>query len=280
MAILLYLPFMISLQQYHPVSLAPIVKSFWCLQFTGNEKGVYHENIIPDGHHEIIFHYNDNCAKRSTAGNSWIIEPTAFFAGQTSQSYSLELNNECLIYGIRFYPHTLHALFAFPANHTTDKLLCIEEIKKSKSLINCLSADVQQTFHRFEKLLLKMAGNVDLSSNRFRYIDYSINEIIKKKGNIKIDSLIKQAGVSAKYYDTLFNRFVGITPKSFCNIIKLNHFISYRNNFPEKSLTGCAYEAGFFDQSHLIRLFRSVTGQAPSAWFHQSNFINNHFIEL
>jgi AraC-like DNA-binding protein len=268
---------MISLQQYHPVSLAPIVKSFWCLRLMANS---YHEDIIPDGHHEIIFHFNENCAKRGTGGNTWIKEPAAFFAGQTSRSYSLELSNECLIFGIRFYPHTLHTLFSFPANESTDKLLPVEDIREAKDLIDCLSKNIRRTFHRFEELLLQKAANLDLFSNHYRYIDHSVNEIIRKKGDIKIDSLIKQSGVSAKYYDTQFNRFVGITPKAFCNIVRLNHFISYRNNFPEKRLTECAYEAGFFDQSHLIRLFRSVTGQTPSAWFHQSNFINNQFIEL
>lgn len=265
---------MISLQQYHPVSLAPLVKKFWCLQLTGN---IYQEDIIPDGHHEIIFHYNDNCARRS-AGEKWIKEPSAFFAGQNSKSYSLELNNECLIYGIRFHPHTFHSLFSFPAYETTDKLLQVEDIEEAKELIACLSENIEQTFHRFEKLLLKKAQSI--TSNQYGYIDDSVNEIINKKGDIKIDTLIKRSGVSAKYFDTLFNRFVGITPKSFCNIIKLNHFISYRNNFPGKSLTECAYEAGFFDQSHLIRLFRSVTGQTPGAWFHQSNYINNQFIGL
>lgn len=269
---------MISLQQYQPLSLARIVKSFWCLRVTGSQ--IYSEDIIPDGHHEIIFHYNNHTANRSISNNKWIKEPSAFFAGQNSHSYSLELNQECMIYGIRFYPHTLNFLFPFPASETTDTLLKLEEIKEAHGLSDCLTQNADITFRNFEKRLIQLAGKFDFSSRQFAYIDYSVNEILSCKGDIKIDSLIRQSGVSAKHFDTQFTRYIGINPKSFCNIIKLNYFISYRNNFPNKNLTECAYEAAFFDQSHLIKLFRSVTGQTPRAWFNHANYINNHFTGL
>jgi AraC-like DNA-binding protein len=104
---------------------------------------------------------------------------------------------------------------------------------------------------------------------------------MKYKGDIRIDQLIHAGGISPKYFDTLFKQFVGINPKTFCSIIKLNHFIGYRNNNPGKKLTECTYEANFFDQSHLIKLFKNVTGKTPKGYFRTNDHhINNYFSVL
>ncbi len=47
---------MISVETYVPEGLSPFIKSFWRLQVAATMPGPYEEDIIPDGHHEIIFH--------------------------------------------------------------------------------------------------------------------------------------------------------------------------------------------------------------------------------
>jgi AraC-like DNA-binding protein len=271
---------MVTLETYIPAGLSQIVKSFWCIKVTGLTEGYYAENILPDGHHEIIFHLSADNAKRGNSATGWINEPDAFFAGQTLNSYSLELKNNSVLYGIRFYPHTLSFLFGLPADIITNNMLPLQEIREAKRLRNCISEDPDKTFINFETVLLQLCKRTDLSNNKFQYIHYSVGEILKSKGDITIDRLIKSTGVSQKYFDTIFKQSVGINPKPFCNIIKLNHFISYRKNHPHKNLTECCYEANFFDQSHLIKLFQKVAGQSPKEYFNDTNHINNYFSEL
>ena len=270
----------LSLETYIPVPLSQIVKSFWCLKVTGFTGSPYTEDILPDGHHEIIFHLSGDNAIRSNNSTGRIKEPGAFFAGQTLQSYSLELKNNSLLYGIRFYPHTVHFLFGFPAHIITNNMLPLHEIPKARMLANCISDDTAITFKNLEKALLQLEQEVTVSTNKFQYARHAVEEIIKNKGNTRIDRLIQQTGVSQRYFDTLFNESVGINPKAFCNIVQLNHFISYKNDHPHKSLTACCYEAGFFDQSHLVKLFRSVTGYSPKEYFKKPNHINNYFSVL
>jgi len=271
---------MMTLQTYKPLALSQVVKSFWYLKISGLTGSSYAEDILPDGHHEIIFHLTPDHAKRSERHSDWINEPAAFFAGQTLHSYSLELKNNSIIYGIRFYPHTLATLFDFPADLLNDRILPVSEISRATALKDCITEDPEETFMNFETVLIKLLVHADLSSNKFKYIQYSVAEIMKHNGDLRIDHLINKTGVTVKYLDTLFLQSVGITPKRFCKIIKLNHFIHYRNDHPLKSLTECAYEANFFDQSHLIKLFKAVTGQRPKDYFAGSNQINNYFAEL
>jgi len=269
---------MLTLNTYIPASLSQIVKSFWCIKVAG--EGCYTENILPDGHQEIIFHLSADNAKRKNNAIGWINEPDAFLAGQVLYSYSLELKNNAVLYGIRFYPHTLSFLFNLPAHSLTSDMLPLQEIPGASVLMNCLTEDPDKTFRNFEAALLTICRRTDLSSNRFQYINYSVGEILRSKGNITIDRLLQLTGVSQKYFDTIFKESVGINPKPFCNIIKLNHFISYRKNHPHKKLTECCYEANFFDQSHLIKLFHKVASQSPRQYFNDANHINNYFSEL
>ena len=271
---------MVTVQTYIPVNLSQLVKSFWCLKVSDFKEKLYKENIIPDGHHEIIFHLSAGNAKRSNSSTGWVSEPDAFFAGQTLNSYSLELKNNSQLYGIRFYPHTLSLLFGFPANDITNTILALHEIPEAGFLKNCISENQEETFKNFETVLLELSRKIDTSTNRFHYIGYSVKEILRNKGNIGIDYLIKKTGVSQRYFDTLFKQSVGINPKQFCSIIRLNHFINYRKTNPSKKLTECCYEAGFFDQSHLIKLFRSATGQSPKEYFRNVNQINDYFLKL
>jgi len=271
---------MITLRTYTPVVLSPIVKSIWQLKVYGLGDGVYREDILPDGHHEIIFHVTSKNAKRTTTHSSWIYEPDAFFAGQTLCSYSLELENNALLYGIRFHPHTLHLLFGFPADLVTNNLLSLCDIPAAGILKDCISEDFDETCSNLEKALLQLCKGVYLGDNKFQYIDYAVQEIIKHKGDVSISHLLKGAGISQRYFDTLFKQSVGINPKPFCNIVKLNHFISYKNTHPHKKLIECCYESNFFDQSHLIKLFKTVTHLSPKEYFRNYNHINDYFAAL
>lgn len=101
---------MISIQTYIPKTLFPLIKSFWCLKVLDLIETAYEEEIIPDGHHEIIFHLSSEPAKRKTGNDEWRDEPVAFFAGQDLGSFKVQLKPSAIIYGIRFQPHT-QALF-------------------------------------------------------------------------------------------------------------------------------------------------------------------------
>lgn len=46
---------MIDIETYKPEKLSTLIKSFWCLKISDNFSNPYIEEIIPDGHHELIF---------------------------------------------------------------------------------------------------------------------------------------------------------------------------------------------------------------------------------
>lgn len=269
---------MISIQTHIPKALSPLVKSFWRIKVLDLIETAYEEEIIPDGHPEIIFHLSSEPAKRKTGNGEWQDEPVAFFAGQDLRSYKIRLKPGAVIYGVRFQPHTQALLFNFPASMTTDNPLSLDDGAKANSPWNCISEQTERTFSNLERFFLKKVSLLSAAPNAFDYVDASIREILRRKGDIKIDCLVKKTGISVKHLDNSFQQFVGVNPKTFCNIIKLNHFINYRKNNLAKSLTECAHETNFYDQSHLIHRFNAITGKSPKEYFGKAHHINDFFI--
>lgn len=271
---------MIAIQTYFPQQLKGIIKSCWFLEVPKSNRTPYYEEIIPDGHHEIIFHINGRTAERKFGHNAWITEPHAFIAGQTLKSYELKMLPGSKLYGIRFYPHTIFKFFHIPAVNFTDKVISLNDVLQEQSFWDCISDNPNETFQNFERLLLQTTSGLDYGNNSFSYLNYSVLTMLRYKGNIRIGQLLKDTGISAKHLDNLFRDHVGLSPKTLSRILKFNNFISYKNSHPEKNLTECCYEAGYYDQSHLIKSFYTFTKSPPKSYFNKNNFINETFTEL
>ena len=271
---------MILIETYIAQHLTHLVKNCWYLEVPAQLPQPYYEDILPDGHHEIIFHLHPHTGKRKFSGTEWIEEPAAFIAGQTLTSYTLELMPGARLYGIRFYPHTLAAFLKIPVPDPLSGITPLSDILPISSFMDCITDHPQTTFRRFERLLTGMIAGLQTPSGGYDYVHAAVREIMLHKGNISVDQLLHRTGVSAKYLDSLFKKQVGLTPKAVCNIIRFNHFVSWQKAHPEENYTAGGYETGYYDQSHLIRTFRQYTQQSPKAYFNSDTWINNVFVNI
>lgn len=270
---------MLSIQTHISEKLTPFIKSFWCLTVDDNLKVPYLEEVLPDGHHEIIFNFNSRPVRKRIGCESWLNDPSSYFTGQNRKSYLQQLYPGTVIYAIRFHPHTQNLFYNFPASLSTDTLISFSDISPNDALWNCFSDSPGKTFANLEKVFLRKVKSLNKPEEAFFYTEAAVQKIVKEKGNVKNTHLEKITGVSARHLEKSFQKYVGLSPKQFSNIIKYNHFITYRKNHPKKTLTECAYEAEFHDQSHLIHLSNQITGHSPKAYFGKLNHINDFFLE-
>lgn len=103
-----------------------------------------------------------------------------------------------------------------------------------------------------------------------RLIRHSIQKIRSAGGIIKIRDLLADIPLSRDPFEKRFRKIVGTSPKQFAGIVRLRHVI--KNYSQKKSLTETAYSAGYFDQAHFIKDFKSFTGQTPKAFFDSPSF--------
>ncbi len=90
------------------------------------------------------------------------------------------------------------------------------------------------------------------------------------RGSLRISALARSLGISQDPLEKRFRRAVGASPKHLALLTRLSHAIDLGRR--GSSWSRVAHEAGYFDQSHLIRDFRAVTGQAPARFFRATEY--------
>ena len=111
---------------------------------------------------------------------------------------------------------------------------------------------------------------LDTSMDFYEYnetILNSIEQIRASCGRTSVKEIYSTLEVSKSKLEQHFNREVGLTPKEFCKIQKINCFINSYLEDPSQSLTELTYLCGYYDQSHLIKDFKYFLNTSPKKYF-------------
>lgn len=152
----------------------------------------------------------------------------------------------------------LHELFG--ATVALDCLLPPREVAAAASRV-AAAADHARRIAAFEEfLLLRLDGSrVD------PLVTAAVRAIHADPGSVRIAPLAAALGISQDRLEKRFRRAVGASPKRLASILRMRRAVeSYRSG---ASLTRVAADAGYFDQSHFNRAFRSATGEPPQRFF-------------
>jgi len=94
--------------------------------------------------------------------------------------------------------------------------------------------------------------------------NYLIDEITRRAGNVKIEELGELTGYSVRYVNKVFKENMGISPKTYCKIARFQTVLnSLKWEEDEKDLLAIAMNAGYYDQSHMMKDFRKYTNMTP-----------------
>lgn len=98
--------------------------------------------------------------------------------------------------------------------------------------------------------------------------------IIRTTGGLKMEALHDLIAISPRQLQRAFKARIGVSPKAYMRIARMNAIQRYLNGRSHVSLTGLTYEYGFSDQSHLIKEFHALTGSRPRQFLKErSRFI-------
>lgn len=103
-----------------------------------------------------------------------------------------------------------------------------------------------------------------------RLVWAAVNKIKNTGGEVRIGELLRDIPLSRDPFEKRFRQVVGASPKQFSSIVRFRNLINGYSK--QDSLTRTAYEAGYFDQAHFIKDFRTFTGKTPGAFFAGAEF--------
>jgi AraC-like DNA-binding protein len=98
----------------------------------------------------------------------------------------------------------------------------------------------------------------------------AVSAIGRAGGAVRIAPLARELGLSTDRLEKRFRCVVGASPKQLTSVLRFRQVVSrYQTGV---TLTQLAHDAGYCDQSHLIRDFRSFTGQPPGEFLRAGGY--------
>ena len=208
--------------------------------------------------------------------------PNSFLYGQLNSFKDIYSNDAITLIIVVFQPNGIHQLLGIPANEFLDAIISMDAVFGKNGLILEEQLADQNNNHSRVQLLNHFFGNLipKKSISNQLLINDSLNFIISNKGYFSVADLVKYTGYSERHLERKFKESIGLNPKKFGNVIRLHHFLKLiKNKTDDTNLTSICYEAGFSDQSHLIKEFRKHTGISPTAYLYNSGKLANNLIK-
>ena len=228
------------------------IHNFWELK--GEASSHRWERIFPDGCPGLIMNLGDSCLTDNGAitmehGKTYVVGAMTSF----KESY---IDENTHLIGVCFKPSAFASFFSYAS---------LSEIKNSTVQFDQnLSFDRDQFLQGNYIDYLNQFFNDEKCSKSIR-LRTIVDAVQASTGLLAIDELSKQNGISSRHLERLFKDFIGLTPKEYSNIIRLQHaldLIASKNK--HKALLDIAFECGFYDHSHLTNAIKHHTGFLPS----------------
>lgn len=159
-----------------------------------------------------------------------------------------------------FFPGPMHELFN--KSLSLDVLLLRSQMDVVVEQL-CEAADDARRIAVVESFLVSRLG----ASRADELVSLAVSIIRHHAGRIRIAQLADRLHISQGRLEKRFRAVVGASPKKFASIVRLRHLVDHAHNH---ELAQAGFEAGYFDQAHFIRDFKSFTGDTPGTFFKQT----------
>lgn len=248
--------------------LSPYIKYMWILESSHEEKESCTIRIIPTGCCEIIFHFGNNLwdVDRNGKLNR---QNDIFICGQRTEFRDYLGQGRTGVMVVVLRPAGASALLKIPGNELTD--LQIDAGCVFKNEVSYLNERIKECISLNQKFLV-IENYIKAKLYKDNYpIDPRVNEgtklISNCRGNIKIEHLAYHINLSVRQMERLFNQSIGLSPKEFATILRLQNILSLKQKNNGLTQAELALSAGYSDQPHFINEFRSLTGYTPKRYF-------------
>lgn len=249
------------------------IECYWKIDTEFNHSKSPLELLLPTCTFNIIFIHQPYWIKCSSQTEWKLISPGIHFIGQTGGCLSIKSDYPISILGVRFKPFAFSTLFDIPAFQFNESITPLSDV------IDHPMSHTFDTNHLFDK---------KLSIQRYQYLDElmhsifstsmsldeklraQLNYIMDRQGNLKIKKLTEAFNTTKVTLRKHFINKVGLTPKKVCQIWRMNRILQLKETAPTMNLTSLSLEAGFYDQAHFIKDFKSILGLPPKRFFDSS----------
>lgn len=176
--------------------------------------------------------------------------------------------------GVRFHPGMAGPFLKLPAVVLTDQSAALEDLWGSSARLLRRRLDDAPGAAAALRVL---AGALTPRERPAEPVERALRFLTAANGNADVDSIARQAGLSARQFRRLCLEEAGLGPKRLGRVLRFRYARYLAAASARPDWCSIAAAAGYFDQAHLIRDFREFTGRTPTAAAGAPSFQFHHF---
>jgi len=212
----------------------------------------------------LLFYCNDPVSMGRSDSGLFEKQPTTVLTGPQFSRVNIKVHRQLQAIRVDFLPGGLFRLLGIPMHQLFDGGFDATDffgpgLKSLNGHLQQLS-NLEEGKNRVEDFLL---ARLPLFQDRVPF-DGAIQMMLKNNGMLSIEKSAALACLSLKQFERKCQERIGLSPKMFARIIRFSNAYRLHEAAPGMSWTKIAYEAGYFDQMHLIRDFKVFAGVNPS----------------
>ena len=256
-----------------PDSLKDHIRYFWVWENPEHSAAQVFRPVA-DGCPGLIFQPSEQETFRDPGGKHY---PFLFLYGQTVRHRELHAQGLFRTWGICFRPHALKGLFGIDADALTDACTPFGALfpQKGFSLPQEL-LDLPTARQQMERMATFLQQR--LEQNKYPghgSTRHALARLLHAQGNVPLKTLQESLNLSERGLERKFRSDVGISPKLFSRICRFQAALQQLKKGHFDKLSDIAFENGYADQSHFIRVFREFSGFTPDEYRKHISAVDN-----
>lgn len=240
--------------------LAPFVKHYWGLKA---DSLYVSERIAPIGCVQLVFHRGDGMFSLTEQNK----QPLTYLGYLSKGFIDVQSTGKTDMLVVLFQPHGARAFFNLPLNEVNNRNVSVNDmddrpLQQLAEQVRSIS-DNTKAVELIEKFFISRLNRFDLYNHK-RLVETirCINRIHQSEMKCLADT----ACLGYKQFSRIFSEYIGTTPKEFTRIIRFQRALYLLQNNPHKDQVELALDCGFYDQSHLIKEFKTFSGYTPNEY--------------
>lgn len=252
--------------------LVPFIETLWTCEF---EHGFGLEQVLPNGRAQFLINLQKNALHNYHP--SGLLRQRALgmaIQGPSATPIVIDRAEQAQLCGVSFSPGGAFAFFGGAISENVSRLINICDISWPNSW--ALHERLRHAIQAVARLDLLEAAFLDLAP-----ILQSWDRIVRRASalltmGIDVRDVADYCNTSQQTLITRFRERTGLTPKTFSRVERFNQLL--RNYSNEQTWAQAALDAGFSDQSHMVREFKSFAGFSPTGYEPSGSNQPNHVV--
>ena len=235
------------------------------------------ETILPKGNAEIILNNSDKIVYLSPEINTPQVLPACFINGVNFKPVKLIKNGQQQFIGIQLNPIGLKVLFNISVKEFNNKVIDGSSICSSLNTLR----NIVFSKNSFEEqvYLIRKWIHYRIAVSKFYHKLIEVNELFfsKQLNETTVRELCINNHLSERHMRRIAGEWLGMKTETFISYNKYLTALHLMHN-STKNLTQIGMEAGYFDQSHFIREFKSFADITPKEYKASYYSVPGHII--